>query len=155
MAIPFLSKIFNKGAKDLLDSGGKIIDNLTTNDQEKLNAKNELTKTVLNSLNNLQNAQCDVLLSETSGNWLQRSWRPILMLGFGFIIMYAYFLEPAFLNKGEDAISKTLNENFWDLLKIGMGGYVIGRSAEKIASTVTKNSDISLLRKKDRKDVYG
>jgi hypothetical protein len=30
-----------------------------------------------------------------------------------------------------------LENEFWELLKIGIGGYVVGRSAEKIAKSVT------------------
>ncbi|MBN1926453.1 MAG: hypothetical protein JW798_11515 [Prolixibacteraceae bacterium] len=151
-----LSQIFSKSASDIIDGTGKVIDNLTTTDQEKLAAKNELTRTVLQSLNVLQNAQRDVLLSEAQGTWLQRSWRPILMLTFGFIIVYAYFIEPAFLKPDPaNAVANIIDHKFWTLLEIGIGGYVIGRSAEKISSTVTKNTDITLLRKKDRKDIYG
>jgi len=96
------------------------------------------------------------LVTEARGNWLQRSWRPILMLAFGFIVVYAYFFEPAFLlNEGEHGIANTLNPNFWGLLKLGVGGYIIGRSTEKVASTVTSRVDIPFLRKKDRNKYYG
>lgn len=52
-------------------------------------------------------------------------------------------------------MAEQLKPEFWELLKLGLGGYVIGRSAEKIANSVTKNVDLPFLRKKDRKDVYG
>ena len=151
-----LSKIFSKSAATLLDSGGRIIDNLTTTDKEKLDAKNKLSEIVLDSLATIQKAQSDVILSETKGNWLQRSWRPILMLAFGFIVVYAYFIEPAFiLSNGEVGVAQTLRPEFWSLLKLGVGGYIIGRSTEKVATTVTKNTDIAFFKKKDRKDIYG
>lgn len=150
----FLSKIFSKGAKDILDSSGEIINNLHVSDQEKMDAKEKLTKTVLTSLNSLQNAQRDIIMTEAKGNWLQRSWRPIVMLSFAFVVLYAYFLQPAFFPKSID-VQEVLPEEFWQLLNIGIGGYVIGRSAEKISSNVTKNADITFLKKKDRKDVYG
>ncbi len=76
-------------------------------------------------------AQINVNKEEAKGNWLQRSWRPILMLGFGFIVMYNKFFAPAFgLPNAE------LEGEFWNLLQLGVGGYVIGRSAEKIAKDV-------------------
>ncbi|WP_109829857.1 3TM-type holin [Reichenbachiella versicolor] len=148
------SKIFSKGAKDILSEGGKIVDNLSTSDDEKLRAKNELSNIVFNAMNNVQNAQRDIITAEASGNWLQRSWRPIVMLTFAFIVVYAYFIEPAFVNTA-DPISKNIDPKFWTLLEIGIGGYVVGRSAEKIATTVTKNVDIPFVRKKDRKDIFG
>jgi len=148
-----ITKIISKGTKDILDSGGKIIDTLTTNDDKKLKAKNELTSTVMDALGNIQDAQKEAILSETQGNRLQRSWRPIVMLTFAFIVVYAYFLQPAFFPKAID-MTEALPDMFWELLKIGLGGYVIGRSVEKIARDVTKNADITILRKKDRKDNY-
>jgi hypothetical protein len=143
----FLSGIFGKGAKELIDGAGNIIDKIATDDEEKLKAKSELTNIVMTSLNTMQNAQRDVLLAEAKGNWLQRSWRPILMLCFGFIVIYAKFLAPAFNWK-----VPVLEPSFWTLLELGIGGYIIGRSVEKVAKDVTQNSDITFLRKRDRKD---
>jgi hypothetical protein len=152
----FLSGIFSKGASDLVKNGGNIIDKLSTTDEEKLKAKNELSGLVFNALGKMQEAQRDVLVTETRGNWLQRSWRPVLMLSFGFIVMYAYFFEPAFLlSDGEAGVADTLNENFWGLLKLGVGGYIIGRSTEKVATTVTSKIDAPFLRRKDRRKYYG
>ena len=54
------------------------------------------------------------------------------MLAFGFIVIYVKFIGPLF----GLAIPELENE-FWELLKIGIGGYVVGRSAEKIAKSVT------------------
>ena len=142
----FLSKIFSKGAKDIIDSSGNVIDKISTSDQEKMNAKNELSNIVFDSLNTLQNAQKEIILSETKGNWLQRSWRPLVMLTFTLLIVLGAFIEIPYLEN---------NSRFWTLLEIGLGGYVIGRSVEKVSENVTKNSDISFLRKKDRKDIYG
>ncbi len=150
----FLSKIFSKGASDILEKGGKIVDNLTTSDQEKMNAKNELSNIVFNALNEVQMAQKDIIMSETSGNKLQRSWRPLVMLAFAFIVVYSYFIQPAFFPKAIPMADK-LKPEFWELLKLGLGGYVIGRSAEKIAGTVTKNVDMPFARKKDRKNIFG
>ena len=113
--------------------------------------KNELSEIVLNSLNQLHENQQSIIALEAKGNWLQRSWRPILMLSFGFIVIYAYFIEPAFIDT-QSPISESLNDNFWGLLKIGMGGYIIGRSAEKISQTVTSNIDMPFMKKKDRKN---
>ena len=150
----FLSKIFSSGAKDILDESGKIIDNLTTTDAEKSTAKNELTNIVMTSLTNIQDTQKEIILSETSGNWLQRSWRPIVMLSFTFIVVYSFFLQPAFFPKAV-VVKDSLPDHFWTLLEIGIGGYVVGRSVEKVATTVTKNADLPFLRKKDRKNIYG
>jgi hypothetical protein len=50
------------------------------------------------------------------------------MLAFGFIVIYVKFLAPLF-----DFKIPELENEFWNLLQIGIGGYVIGRTGEKIA----------------------
>jgi len=79
----------------------------------------------------LQQMQTDIIITEAKGNWIQRSWRPILMMAFGFIVIYVKFLAPL--------LGLTIPEleiEFWELLKIGIGGYVVGRSAEKISKNI-------------------
>lgn len=137
----FLKNITGKIIGDTLDKAGGIVDNLTVSDDEKSEAKAKLTGIVTESLNTLQQLQADVLKVELSGNWLQRSWRPLVMLTFTAIIVIGAFKEIPYL---ED------NSPFWTLLEIGLGGYVIGRSVEKVASKVTENIDMPFLKKKDR-----
>ena len=118
-----------------------IIDGLTTSDSEKSTAKAQLTEIVTNSLNEVTKAQADVLKTELTGNFLQRSWRPIVMLTFTAIIVVGAFRTIPFLDSSSP---------FWNLLELGLGGYVVGRSVERVADTVTKNIDIPFLKKKDR-----
>lgn len=140
-----LSKIFGGATKELTESISKTIDALSTSDQEKLDAKQQLTETVMQHLNKAIELQQNVIVSESQGNWLQRSWRPILMLAFGFIIIYQFFFAPLLSLTMVD-----LPERFWNLLELGVGGYVIGRSVEKVADSVVKNVDISFIKKKNR-----
>ena len=56
------------------------------------------------------------------------------MLSFGFIVIYVKFVAPLF-----GFTIPELEEDFWNLLQIGIGGYVVGRSAEKIADKVVIN----------------
>ena len=76
--------------------------------------------------------QADIIIAEAKGNWLQRSWRPLLMLAFGFIVIYVKFIAPLF-----DLRIPELENEFWNLLQLGIGGYVVGRSAEKISKNIT------------------
>ena len=137
--------LFKNGAKEVIDSASGLIDGLTTTDSEKATAKEKLSEIVFSALDKLQTMQKEVILAEASGNWLQRSWRPIVMLAFSAIVILGAFIEIPYLSDDSE---------FWALLKIGMGGYVIGRSAEKIGENVTKNIDLSALKKKDRKEKF-
>ena len=114
--------------KDLL--GG--LDKLFTSKEEKIKAENIIKQILIEKKLELHQMQTDVILAEAKGNWLQRSWRPILMLSFGFIVIYVKFLAPVF-----DLTIPKLEIEFWELLKIGIGGYVVGRSAEKISKNIT------------------
>ena len=56
------------------------------------------------------------------------------MLSFGFIVIYVKFLAPLF-----GFTIPPLKNEFWNLLQLGIGGYVVRRSADKIAENITIN----------------
>ena len=109
--------------KDLL--GG--LDNLFTSKEEKIKAENVIKQILIQKELELQKMQTEIIIAEAKGNWIQRSWRPILMLAFGFIVIYVKFIAPLF-----DVRIPELENEFWNLLQIGIGGYVIGRTGEKM-----------------------
>ena len=73
-------------------------------------------------------ARAAVLTEEARGTWLQRSWRPLVMLTFALIVLAGTFTSLPMLAD---------TSRFWDLLEIGLGGYVVGRSGEKIVQAFT------------------
>jgi len=69
------------------------------------------------------------------------SWRPVLMLVLtGFLILTGFVLPIADMISGHMVRFQprwsALPPGFWDFLTIGMGGYIGGRSLEKIAGQV-------------------
>ncbi len=80
--------------------------------------------------------QANVIMTEAKGqSWLQRNWRPLLMAIFGVIVANNYIMFPyieLFLGK-QYAVKLIIPENMWGLLKLGVSGYIVGRSCEKIA----------------------
>lgn len=127
-----MKKILNFLTGNVIGEIGKVIDDIFTNDEERQKAKNELVRIIQEKELELQKMQTEIIVAEAKGNWLQRSWRPILMLAFGFIVIYVKFIAPLF-----NLQSPELENEFWNLLQLGIGGYVIGRSAEKIAGNIT------------------
>ncbi len=123
-----MKKILNWFSTGVISEINKVIDNLFTSDEERMQAKNQMLKVLKQQQLELQRLQTEIIVAEANGNWLQRSWRPILMLAFGFIVIYVKFLAPLF-----DLKIPELENEFWNLLQIGIGGYVIGRTGEKIA----------------------
>tara|TARA_B000000477_G_scaffold6822_2_gene5531 strand:+ start:4587 stop:4979 length:393 start_codon:yes stop_codon:yes gene_type:complete len=122
-----MKKILEFFGSNVFKSVSDLIDNLFTNDEERIDAKRRIFQVLKEKELELQKLQTDIILAEAKGNWLQRSWRPILMLAFGFIVIYVKFIAPLF-----DFRIPELENEFWNLLQLGIGGYVIGRTGEKM-----------------------
>ena len=127
-----MNKILGWFTGGVVKEVGNVIDKLFTSEEERIKAKNEVFKVLQEQQLELQKLQTEVILAEANGNWLQRSWRPILMLAFGFIVIYVKFIAPLF-----NLPIPPLENEFWNLLQLGIGGYVVGRIAEKIAGNIT------------------
>ena len=110
---------------------------LTPEQKAKLEAgEQEFKKTITSSLidynKTILEQQASVVRAEAQGDsWLQKSWRPITMLVFVFIIANNYIVYPYLSLFGVKATALNIPPNMWELLKIGLGGYVVGRSVEK------------------------
>jgi len=94
--------------------------------------KQSLTNSLIDYSKTILEQQASIVRAEAQGDsWLQKSWRPITMLVFVFIIANNYILFPylsLFTNK---VVELNIPPDMWGLLKLGLGGYVIGRSVEK------------------------
>ena len=122
-----------KGVTDLV---GQFVE-----DKDKAN---ELETAIKNKLVSLEQevvkAQRDVIVAEAnSQSFIASNWRPIMMLTFVFIIANNYILFPYVQLFGGTAIELKIPEAIWGLLKIGVGGYVVGRSGEKMVESYAKN----------------
>lgn len=112
----------------------KLIDEVHTSDEERLLVKaelaklqNQITEKVLDYESQLLESKTSIIVAEAKGaSWLQRSWRPITMLTFLVLVVMDTMGWTEFRLSGEA----------WTLLQIGLGGYVVGRSAEKMAPKI-------------------
>lgn len=137
----WISKALSGPITDVMQAAGDIIGKFVTSPEQKLQAQLELSKLeadfrvkTMDADMELVKAQAEVVVSETkSQSWLARNWRPILMLTFTYIIAHNYVFAPLFSLK-----SVLIPEQMWELLKIGMGGYIVSRSAEKLVPDVVK-----------------
>lgn len=72
-------------------------------------------------------AQAGIVQTEAaSQHWLAANWRPLLMLTFGALIVARWFGWAA------PNLSEAEYLKLWDIVELGLGGYVIGRSIERI-----------------------
>lgn len=142
------SKVFSPGVQGAIDSVGNVIDKLTVNDEEKLTAKEKIANIVLASQFKLMDAQASVLKTELQGNWWQKSWRPICMIALIASLLIRY------LGIVQFPIDKEIEMLIIELIKYGFSGYIASRGIEKTAKILTNNVDISMLKKRDRKQYY-
>lgn len=76
-------------------------------------------------------AQADIVKAEAaSEHWLVATWRPLLMLVFGGLIVARWFGWAA------PNLSEAEYLKLWSIVEFGLGGYVVGRSVEKIAPSI-------------------
>lgn len=82
-------------------------------------------------------SQATTVAAEIQGqSAMQRNWRPMLMFLFMAIIGNNYILYPFLHAFFPNFIMLPVPENMWSLLEICVGGYVGGRSLEKVATSV-------------------
>lgn len=123
----------------ILDIGSTIIDKIWPDADEKEKARLKLMELQSQGeLAELEN-RIKIIGAEMSGNWLQRSWRPILMLTIVAIVANNYLLYPYVSLFWSQAPQLELPDKLWALMQVGLGGYVFGRSAEKIADKWRSN----------------
>lgn len=78
-------------------------------------------------------SKSNVIIAEAkSDSWLARSWRPITMLTFVALITADW------LGFTASNLTHEMKLKLYDIIQLGLGGYVIGRSAEKVLPSVMK-----------------
>ena len=102
--------------------------------QEKLKA--QLQTQLLQSHTQELTAAAKIIEAEAKAGWFASSWRPLLMYVLIFILVWNYILGPVIKVFTGAVISFELPGDVWTLLNVGLGGYVVGRSAESVARTM-------------------
>ena len=123
-----------------------LIDNLTTTNEEKISLKNkfeqiqnELSVNIMTFVENIVKEKSAIIQSEIkSDSFLAKNWRPAIMVMFGLIVFNNYLLYPYMKLFWSSAPLLVLPPELWQLLKIGLGGYVVGRSVEKVVDKFKK-----------------
>ena len=114
----------------LFKPAAQLVDDVHTSKEEKAQLDLAFQKVQLQTAvqfmdyeRQLLEGQTQIIVAEArGGSWLQRSWRPITMLTFlGLVVADSFGL-----------LAFRLADEAWTLLQIGLGGYVVGRSAEKV-----------------------
>lgn len=112
----------------------RVIDELHTSEEERLHAKATLLRLQIDAAQQAQEYQMELLrqqskivAAEAAGQGvLQRNWRPITMLVFLTLVVADSL----------NFLPNRLSAEAWTLLQLGLGGYVVGRTGEKIVDKV-------------------
>mgnify|MGYP003625644871 FL=1 len=111
----------------VLNLGGKVLDKFVQDKDLAQKLKAEMTIAAMNGELKELEAQVSIITTEAQGNWLQRSWRPLTMVWFSVLLgMYWFGFAPDYLIDNPATV-----DQLFGLLKLGIGGYVLGRSVEK------------------------
>ena len=124
----FFANLFKPKAdtvKGIVDSVGTLAKDLRTAITGDIPAemRADLLGKTLDITTKLIDVQSNVIVAEAGGkSWLQRNWRPVTMMCFLVLVILDSFAW----------LPNKLAPQAWTLLSIGLGGYVVGRSAEKV-----------------------
>lgn len=118
----------------VINIGGKVLDKFVADKDLREKLKADMMIAAMNGELKEMEASASVIMKEAEGNWIQRSWRPLTMIWFSFLLgLYWFGYAPAYLIEAPTTINQLFN-----LLQIGIGGYIVGRSGEKIADSMRK-----------------
>lgn len=126
----FISKLFTTNAKDLVGEVGNVVDNLTTTQEEKLEAKRKIKEITLSFETELQKEVSKRWEQDmNSDSWLSKNIRPLTLIFLVFSTVLLIFID-------SEMINFKVQEKWIDLLQIILitiiGAYFGGRSYEKI-----------------------
>jgi hypothetical protein len=115
----------------LLGLGSQIIDRVWPDPAKRAEAQIALLEMAQRGELADLAARAEIVKTEAaSSHWLAANWRPILMLTFGGLIVARWFGWAA------PNLSDAEYLKLWDIVELGLGGYVIGRSVEKVAPAI-------------------
>lgn len=112
---------------------GDLIRRFVPDPAEQAKAQAAAMQALLDNQAALDQAAARIIQSEAeSEHWLTSTWRPIVMLVFTTLIVARWFGWSA------PGIGEPEALKLWSIVEFGLGGYVVGRSLEKIAPQVVQ-----------------
>ena len=112
---------------------GKVIDKLFPDASQAERARATLTQMAINGELDELIQQASVIKAEAQGEeWLQRSWRPLVMLVFTALIVCRW------MGWASPDLSEALELKLLGIVQLGIGGYIASRGVEKVAATIRR-----------------
>ena len=117
----------------------KVLPRFFSDKDKRLEAKTEIEKQLQANEHDITatliNAQRDIIVADAKGeSWLQRSWRPIVVLTFtALIVAYQLGLTESSL------MTTQYTDGLLDIVKLALSGFIVSRGCEKVAKQVYPN----------------
>ncbi len=138
--------------KKIIDGLSNVIEKTGEAFDRNFTSKEEVLQIAKETQGKLLEIKQSIILAEATGTKMQRNWRPTLMYVFGFIIAYDSVIAPILNNLWQIPRPELTNE-FWDVLQLSIGGYVIGRSSEKVLPGMANAAKNLVSNRKTRRNV--
>jgi len=123
----------------LIEPVSTLLDKAIPDKDLKEKLKHELNTQLINGDHEELIAKSKIIEAEASSkHWLTATWRPALMWICIIVIFNNYILAPFINILFGTSLELSIPEPMWNLLTIGIGGYIAGRSGEKIAQNWTQ-----------------
>jgi len=119
------------GIDDAIGAGLAIINKFIPDPAAKAKAQQDWLEMDSKERMTVLGAKAEIINTEAaSTHWLAANWRPLTMLTFTALIVARWF--------GFAAPNLCAAEyiKLWDIVELGLGGYVVGRSVEKIVPAI-------------------
>lgn len=121
----------------------ELIDNLHTSKEEKLEQKRLLLEVQGRAMDRVHEYNTELLMGQakivnseaSSEHWLTANWRPLVMLTFTGLVV------ARFLGFEAEGMTEKEYQSLWNLITLGVGGYIGGRSVEKAIKTYKGSGD--------------
>ena len=114
---------------------GDVLKRIIPDSDKRAEIERETKLALLEHADSIEKVRGEIILAEASStNWLTASWRPLLMLIVIAIIAVNYLVFPIIAIAYPEIMNNVLElpDQLWNLLTLGVGGYVVGRSGEKM-----------------------
>ena len=112
---------------------GKVIDKVFPDQENRDQVKVVMAEMLISGELDELAEQAGIIKAEAQGeSWLQRCWRPVVMLVFTALVVCRW------MGWAAPDLSQEVELKLFNIIQLGIGGYIASRGLEKIAHEVKK-----------------
>jgi len=138
--LPIIGNVFTK----VLDVVAEVVPDKDLQLKIKAGLSEKIASADFSLLEKEMASQAQTLAAELTGSKIQRSWRPHLMYLIMFFLFWLVIIVPVlgmfgFVVPVKEAL-ESVPIQMWTLLTVGLGGYTVFRSGEKMVQSWTNRA---------------